>query len=189
MIDLPPNINIQTSYYPKYETSFIFKSDEYKYFEPKTKYNNKNIFNSTTTNIVIDDKLFQIDNIFSALIEEINNSQSILALEDCWDGENAITISKEVYFESISYLIAITKNIYKNYNTVILPPEINPCKDGSIDLEWRTSENLLLINLKKENDLDIHYYGENRITNNSIKGISKDNSINEDLCFWMKKLI
>jgi hypothetical protein len=189
MIDLPPNFNMQTCYYPKYETNIFYKKDDYKYFEPKTKYNIKSLHNSNFKTIIIDDKSFYILNIYSTLIETIEKSTSILKLSACWDGEDAKSIEKGIYFETITYLINLTEHIYKNYNIIISSPEINPCRDGSLDLEWRTSENVLLINLKNDMDLDIHYYGENKITNNSIKGISKDNSLNEDLCFWMKKLI
>lgn len=188
MTNLASPYNKEICYFTKTSDTFLRKSD-FKYFDKKVRYSKKNYYKSYYKSILVGNKTLNINHNFSSLIGAINSSYYILNLTDCWDGENAEPIKNDIYFITIEYLVNLTDFIYNNFNVIIAVPEINPCKDGSLDLEWRTNENVLLINLKSSNNLDIHYYGENKITNNSIKGISKTIAINEDLCFWMKKLV
>jgi hypothetical protein len=122
--------------------------------------------------------------------QSIEYSKFILDLEEGWDGEDALPISKCLYDKTINYLIKIGEFIDKYYNVEIIGPNINPCRDGSIDLEWKSGLVHLLISIQDDgNELEVHYYGIDLNTNNSIKGIKKSLEINEDLAFWMKKIV
>lgn len=75
------------------------------------------------------------------LEKEIDRSRYILHLENGWDGERGIPIPALTYTLAISLLRAI-------YNVVT--PDINPCRDGSIDLSWRHKHIVLLVNIKED---------------------------------------
>lgn len=116
-------------------------------------------------------------------------SEDLLKLEDDWDDEGAIATNVLTHGRAVELLINYSKNLLSNYNCIITAPEINITKDGSIDLEWRTENNILLINIQNSEDLIVHYYGEDFRSKTIIKGIIESNTINSDLAFWMQKLV
>jgi hypothetical protein len=116
----------------------------------------------------------------------ISNAQSILTLKDNWDDEGARQIHKNIYDNAIIFLKKYSLFILNDLETVIAAPEINPVKDGSIDLEWHTPHARMLINIK--NNGVIAYYGDNYNDLNSIKGKIVAEPIQKFLAVWMRKL-
>ena len=76
--------------------------------------------------------------------------------------------------------------LLNDLKTVISAPDINPVKDGSIDLEWHTPNARMLINVN--NSSKIGYYGDNFNDLNSIKGKVDNDSVQTFLAVWMTKL-
>jgi hypothetical protein len=116
----------------------------------------------------------------------ISNAQSILTLMDNWDDEGARKIHKNVYDNAILFLKKYSLFILNDLKTVIAAPEINPVKDGSIDLEWHTPQAHMLINIK--NNGVIAYYGDNYNDLNSIKGKIVEEPIETFLAVWMRQM-
>jgi hypothetical protein len=116
----------------------------------------------------------------------ISNAQSILNLTDNWDDDGALKVPVNVYNNAILFLKKYVLVILNDLKTVISAPEINPVKDGSIDLEWHTPQARMLINVKK--DEKIAYYGDNYNDFNSIKGKVDTQSVQTFLAVWMTKL-
>jgi hypothetical protein len=116
----------------------------------------------------------------------IDSSRFILELTDNWDENGALKVSKDVYFTASTFLKKYGLYILNDLETIISAPEINPVKDGSIDLEWHTPHARMLINVR--NNGEIAYYGDNNADLNSIKGKIMADTIQKFLAVWMTKL-
>lgn len=119
---------------------------------------------------------------------EIQASDYILELEDNWDDEGALRVDDVVYKNATNFLINYSKWIFQNKGYIIQAPQINPCRDGSIDLSWRIPKARMLINFKNDGSDLAHYYGDYYNNINSIKGYVKTDEIQEFLATWMKIL-
>jgi len=130
----------------------------------------------------IDDK---IENIYSTIIE----SQTLREYRDDWDAEGAIGFNELVYDRAINLLIKYSEYALSEFDLSISSPEINMGRDGSIDLEWRHNNNILLLNILNCNDFSAHYYGHDISSDTIIKGSLSSFNINKVLAFWMKCLV
>jgi hypothetical protein len=118
--------------------------------------------------------------------DSISEAQSLLNLADNWDDNGAYKVSKNTFDNALSFLKRYTLFIFNDLKVIIAAPDINPVKDGSIDLEWHTPHARMLINLK--NTGEIAYYGDNLNDLNSIKGKVAGDSVQKFLAVWMTKL-
>ena len=141
-------------------------------------------------NLKIDilDKSFSLNRKLTNIYKAIQNSKNLLDLKEDWDDEGALACSPKTYLRAIEFLVRYSNEVLITYNIIIDFPEINLAKNGSIDLEWRNENYILLINFINSKELDIHYYGEDSISKTIIKGFIDYKSINKDLAFWMQKL-
>lgn len=133
-------------------------------------------------------KTFILDARLGNLVSEIKKSEYILGLKDGWADDEGVSCSSTTYNNTIELLISYAQKVLEDYRVTIKSPEINLCKDGSIDLEWRKDDLILLINILNNSKIDIHYYGEDFQTQTIIKGFLNSLSPNDDLGFWMQKL-
>lgn len=148
----------------------------------------KAVWSNPNLKIEVFQKSFLLNRKLVFIYKTIQESKSLLNLKEDWDVEGALTCKKNTYSSAIEFLVKYSNEIFVSHNLVIEPPEINLTKDGSIDLEWRNDNYILLINFLNSEKLDIHYYGEDSKTKTIIKGFIDYNSINKDLAFWMQKL-
>lgn len=137
----------------------------------------------------VGEKIFILDRHLVSIKEVILSSENLLKLEDDWDDEGAIATNTLTYGRAIELLINYSRNLLSTYNSIIAVPEINITKDGSIDLEWRTENHILLMNIQNTEDFIVHYYGEDYKSKTIIKGFIESHAINSDLAFWMQKLV
>ncbi|WP_286710217.1 MULTISPECIES: hypothetical protein [Sphingobacterium] len=133
----------------------------------------------------------KIDNIQSFLVDldgHIQESSKILNYSFDWDDEGASACNPVLYQQSTELLKAYLLSLIEIYKVFISFPDINLCRDGSVDLEWRSrNKYILVINFGTEK---IEYYGEDFKNNTIIKGtLSSVIKPNEDLLFWMKKIV
>jgi hypothetical protein len=130
-----------------------------------------------------------IPNQLKSIALAINESKWICNLKEDWDYDGASIIDKEIYLSAIDFLINYSIDIFKKTGIVINTPEINPCKDGSIDLSWRTTTARMLVNIRKTVDeLLAYYYGDLSNNKSPIKGNVHLDSVYEHLATWMKSL-
>ena len=54
---------------------------------------------------------------------------------------------------------------------------------------YQDLKNAILINIQNTADLNVHYYGEDYKGKTIIKGFIESFLINNDLAFWMQKLV
>ncbi len=133
--------------------------------------------------------IFYIDSKLNHILDEIKLSNSLLNLEDDWDSEEAMGCNPIILDRAINILLKYAQNVLKYHNTVILTPEINLGKDGSIDLEWRSHNKIFLFNIINSEELKVEYYGNDLNTKTIIKGVLDNYSINRTLSYWMQNLI
>jgi hypothetical protein len=148
-------------------------------------------FEGIRTDIVIElvDEHINISEPFGRLAKVIEQSKFFLDLEPGWDEENALTIDPEVWKTAIKFLIHYSIDIFKNIDRLIEEPEISPCKDGTIDLSWRTSRSRMLINFRKSEDgIRAYYYGDFYNNKQPIKGWVNTNTVDIYLSMWMRNL-
>lgn len=100
----------------------------------------------------MEDKLFEI-------FQQIDASNSLLSLEDNWDGEGAIKCNPVLLQRSLTSLKLYTKEVFNKLGVIIPIPQINLCKDGTINFEWRKEHEILLINFKEKILYPITYFG------------------------------
>jgi hypothetical protein len=139
--------------------------------------------------LAVNGKQFQFPEQLHHIYKAIQKSEYIKDLNDDWDGEDAQAIPYSIYNVAIELLTMYAIRVFKNFQIVIKAPEINPGRDGSVDLEWRGKGHHLLISIQNSQKIDIHYYGDDTTNNTIIKGFLFDLSeLNDDLSFWMRKL-
>jgi uncharacterized protein (DUF4213/DUF364 family) len=121
-----------------------------------------------------------------ALETAIANASVILTLPSNWDDDGALTVSETVFQSAMQFLRQYIAFIQTKFDTSIAIPNINPVKDGTIDLEWHTAQARMLVNIKP--NAIAGYYGDNLNNMNSIKGQVYTYEVQDFLASWMTKL-
>ena len=120
----------------------------------------------------------------------IKEATYITDLADDWDDEGAVPIKINTFDFAANFLKSYSSYLFNSYNIFIPVPEINPCKDGSIDLAWRTKNARMLINIRSENGkYYAFYYGDRYNNKMPIKGNVPLPEFSESLAVWMKYLV
>lgn len=168
---------------PISETPEILQKNQSEYFSTKLFYKRQDLEVTTSEgSFVLDVKLH---NIYLAIRE----SKVLLNLADDWDDEDAIGCNPIIYDRAINLLLKYSQNVLRYHSVSIDSPEINLVKDGSIDLEWRCKDRILLINILNVEGFEAHYYGCDLNNDTIIKGSIKNYTINRNLSFWMQSLV
>lgn len=121
---------------------------------------------------------------------EIKDSEYIPTLEEDWDQDGALIIKQEIWQAATDFLLRYAQFILDNYKGIIIDtPEINPVRNGSVDLSWRTPKARMLINIREEKSvIQAYYYGDLYNNMNAIKGNVSIEGVAEHLAVWMKNL-
>ena len=126
----------------------------------------------------------------SEIEKVIEEALYIKSLPDNWDEEGAQKISEEIFTSTAAFLRYCSNYLYIGAGIILPAPEINPCKDGSIDLSWRTGTARLLINIRmQEGALYAFFYGDRYNNKMPIKGNFPLSEFSESLAAWMKYLV
>jgi hypothetical protein len=118
----------------------------------------------------------------------ILKASAMLNLPYDWDGDEAMPIEQEIFDLSTNFLKIYLLKIKKQFNTEIQLPQINPCPDGTIDLDWATDNAQLLINIRKANEgneYTAYYYGDKYNDKMPIKDSTPLTVFSDDLAIWM----
>ncbi len=143
---------------------------------------------SEIASIEIGDTRYILPSELIHIAKAINESEYIKSLEDDWDTEAALKVPVNVYYTAIEILYNYSTQLLKNYGIAIKAPEINPGRDGSVDLDWRCKNAELLISVQNTNEFLAHFYGDDGNNNTEIKGYLNSIEVDQDLLFWMRKL-
>ena len=122
------------------------------------------------------------------LAQAIQRSRRILELGDDWDEEGSPGYSEETWSRAVEFLTVSKRRYWKETKKPVLVPTISPGPYGSIDLHWKTPNRELLINIPRNPEEPVSYYGDDRKdgTQNAIRGKSLDTSQYERWIFdWL----
>ncbi len=145
---------------------------------------------STTLSLNVLGKEYSVPSALFDLIEEIEESKSILDLEYNWDELGADIIKPALFGQAIDFILMYTTYIYENHQkTVISSPEINPCANGTIDFSWRTKAARMLINIKEKNgEFRASFYGYYYNNKLPLEGLIDMKNVDKTIASWMKEL-
>lgn len=122
----------------------------------------------------------------SDIVEEILDSENILSLKGGW-GDNGKEITKNTYISAINALILYSEYILENYNFIIQTPEINPVRNGSIDIVWNTEKGYLIFNINE--DLLGTFFGFKKLNPKFKEGEVDLINVEPSMALFMKDLI
>jgi hypothetical protein len=100
--------------------------------------------------ITIGDLTIQLNSKLKRIAEAIQDSSFILDLKEGW-GENGKPIDNDIFVASIMLLHGYATKIFQE-GAILPTPEINPVRDGSIDMVWRSEKGYFATNIAKKND-------------------------------------
>lgn len=125
----------------------------------------------------------------SVIEKAITQAQRMLDLPDGWDEENAKRIEQST-FQAASSFLRLYANRLVELDIRIQAPEIDPCPDGSIDLNWHTQNARMLINIRQDNNEYVaYYYGDFYEGKMPFKGNIAVTIYYEFFAAWMKYLV
>lgn len=182
-------IDIDNEFIKKEKTS-DFSFDWYNTLpQNETIDNEYSLSNKSHELISINGKQFKMPLDCIEIIKEIKSSSYILDLQDDWDDNGAIPIKKIVYNTALEFLINYS-NALDQKGFLLKTPEINPCRNGSVDLSWRTNNARMLINIQETpKGILAYYYGDINKGDEPIKGNVQTEKIASHLLVWMENLI
>lgn len=123
---------------------------------------------SKSGNIVYDGKIFAGCLPWISEIEE--ELEQIKSLEQGWDSYNGSPIDRDLILKALDLVKKIS-------NRNIPQPHIVPVGNGGLNIEWRFSNRLVSIKLRKDG---ITYLLANRLTNKKLSGhIVDENNLDE----------
>ncbi len=118
--------------------------------------------------------------------EVIENSRTILQLQDDWDEAGALPISEQTWRRATEFLSRYVERVWDTSGDALDAPDIAPVPDGSIDLHWDSPTYEMLINIPSDARRAAGFYGDDR-DRISIKGHFDPQSVNEGLLQWLRK--
>lgn len=104
--------------------------------------------------------------------------ESLLALEDDWDGEGAPAYSEQTIEAAAAFFYQLVER-----SELATPVRILPASEGSIDLHWKTAQFELLINFHP--DGSVSYYRDD-YCENAIQGKTRPKP--EVIACWMEHI-
>jgi len=149
--------------------------------------------NNTTARVItgeLSDAAYLPEKTVSPLDELIIKADGLKNLPLDWDEDGALPIDETTVEYASWFLRHYYNYTLKHFGTKIQLPEINPCPDGSIDLEWHTPFAQLLINIRKDKEgvYTAYYYGDRHNNKMQVKGSTPLSEFSEHLAVWMKYL-
>ncbi|MEX1120653.1 MAG: hypothetical protein WED82_00870 [Balneolales bacterium] len=123
------------------------------------------------------------------IYEEIEHSKYLKDLPEDWDEQGAAAIDEALYEVSIGFLLKYAEYLLTEKHIIIESPEINPTRNGSVDLSWSTDNARMLINIRRKGgEMIAYYYGDLRDDKDVVKGSVSANKITDSLAVWMENL-
>jgi hypothetical protein len=121
---------------------------------------------------------------FSGLLQALNSAKSMLELPDDWDDAGSPAIQEQTLRRAGVLLILHAALIWARFSVVMPTPRILPGPEGSVDLHWKTRRRELLINVPRDPQVPVPYYGDD-LGSDRKKGMLHPNAINLELFAWL----
>lgn len=119
----------------------------------------------------------------------IREAEFIRDLEHDWDQEGGLPVPSALLDASISFVREYYSFLF-NGGINIPVPDIDPVRNGSVDILWHTKKARLLVNFRYlDGSPYAFFYGDCYENKSQLKGSFSPSSIYEPLAYWMKKLV
>jgi hypothetical protein len=139
---------------------------------------------ATQTNELITFNLYSPDVAIKHIRETIEQSRSILSLQDDWDGEGTSAYRASTWERATEFMQQNLLSMYLTFSSRVDVPRILPGPNGSIDLHWKTGYQELLINIPEDPNEPANFYGDNKL-GQSVKGTLDTSKKHEWLLMWL----
>ena len=123
-----------------------------------------------------------------AVLRPINNRiRSFLKLKNNWDTYGALPFSPEVISKAIIFFSDIFYCFYAKDKRNVPLPFIAPCSNGSIDIEWYTTQKEIHFEIPSDNQRDIEYLKITKKISGDFEeeGFSDLNNLIELITEWL----
>jgi hypothetical protein len=110
------------------------------------------------------------------LLEKIKKSFDLLKLEDDWDDDGAAKPNLKAFNNAMIFLHLLGSKIEN-----VCVPDINPTRNGSIDIQFRNGRHRLLVNIDSNG---ASCYGDDGNNNDVIKS---PDVLFDNIYEWCKK--
>ncbi len=110
--------------------------------------------------------------------------RKISVLEDDWDGEGAGKFQGGMLARVANFVKQLATRAWQVKQRVIKPPSILPCPDGSVDIQWRSREFDLLVNVPGDINDPITFSADD-YRGNEARGTCDLDASNPVLVSWL----
>jgi hypothetical protein len=142
----------------------IFRDDEFRkisrvifseeYIKPKQQLYNFEITFPKSLKVMLNSEfIISIPYELRDLYREINKSKYILELQENHDDQGASKYSISTWKKAIIFLAKYNSWVYSESSKIVPSPKIFHGPDGSVDIQWKTDDFKLLINIPEENNI------------------------------------
>jgi hypothetical protein len=121
--------------------------------------------------------------IFVGLNDAIEASESLLDLRDNWDDDGAKAISRETWTAATDLSRRYARYLFERFGLKVEGPSFTPGPDGSIDLNWKSSDRELLLNFE-HGGVRATFYGQDG-RGNFVKGSFDPGLYNQGILTWL----
>ena len=120
----------------------------------------------------------------------IQEAQTILELQDDWDGEGSLGYAASTLKRASEFVLDNALELWRSQRLHAPAPVIGPGPDGSIDIHWQLATRTLLVNVPADANKPATFYGSDRIGRdkpacNVIEGYMDTSAQNQWLLMWL----
>jgi hypothetical protein len=119
------------------------------------------------------------------LVATIEESRSLLELEDDWDGEGTRGYVEQTWQRVAAFLVRYATELWETHGVVADNVEVLPSSEGGLAIDWRTGNRELLITVPEDPNHDATYYGDDGKSRHKIKGTLDTSSVDRWLVWWL----
>lgn len=121
----------------------------------------------------------------NSLAETIEDSRSLLDLQDDWDGEGTPGFSEETWRRTVDFVIRGATALWTNHGIVSDGIRILPDRDGGLAIDWRTDRRELLLAVPAQPSAEARFYGDDGASGRTFKGTLDLSEPNRWLVAWL----
>ncbi|SMD44440.1 hypothetical protein SAMN00777080_3061 [Aquiflexum balticum DSM 16537] len=115
--------------------------------------------------------------------------KEVASLNDNWDEEGALKPDSENLKHAVLFIIFYGNSLLKNLGKFLPYPEVNPCRDGSIDLVWRDNSSFLIINFRDQSGQVANFYFDQYDPILGRQGGFVPSELDHDILNYLKKFV
>lgn len=152
---------------------------------PRQKHHPQYSYERRNPKVIGTTSLFQEFQISNKTLEILHD---LSLYENGWDDSEALKPIEGNILNIKNFMLVYGQRLGKLYSQTFVEFEINPCRNGSIDLVWRGLTNFILINFRDPSQELAFFYFDEYDHNLAKQGGFKINEIDDLILSILKKL-